>query len=138
MPIQIATNPEDLESLMQILAAITVAAVMGSISIEATAAAENYKKLSGNQIRAKLAGMQVTDEVHWREVYERDGTFRSYSMGNKKFSKWFIRKDELCIDLPEPDGGCFEVGLSGNNVELKPVGLGLPSEGLLQPPTDQK
>ena len=32
-------------------------------------------------IRAKFSGMQLTDEVHWREVYERDGTLRSYSMG---------------------------------------------------------
>ena len=120
---------------MKTLVAMCTVAVMASIS---AAAAGNYKKLSGDQIRAKLVGMQVTDEVHWREVYDRDGTFRSYSMGRKKFGKWFIQKDELCIDLPEPEGGCFEVGLFGMNIELKPVGLGLPSEGVLQPPTDQK
>ena len=47
---------------------ITVAAV-ASISTEVSPiAAENSQKLSGNQIRAKFAGMQLTDEVHFRDV----------------------------------------------------------------------
>jgi hypothetical protein len=63
---------------------ITVAAV-ASISIEVSPiAAENSQKLSGNQIRAKFAGMQLTDEVHFRDVYDRDGTLRNYSMGDEE------------------------------------------------------
>ncbi len=55
------------------------AAIVTSISLEASAvAAEHSQKLSGSQIRAKFTGMQLTDEVHWREVYDRDGTLRSY------------------------------------------------------------
>lgn len=46
--------------------------------------ATTTKKLSGAQIRAKLSGMQLTDDVHYRIVYERDGTLRSYLMGVKK------------------------------------------------------
>ena len=38
--------------------------------------AEKFQKLTGSQIRAKFAGMEVTDEVHWRDIYERDGTLR--------------------------------------------------------------
>ena len=30
--------------------------------------ADNLKKLSGPQLRASFAGMQFTDEVHWRDV----------------------------------------------------------------------
>jgi hypothetical protein len=37
----------------------------------AAAAAEKFQKLSGAQIRAKLAGMEITDEVHWADVYGR-------------------------------------------------------------------
>lgn len=37
--------------------------------------------------------MQLTDEVHWRYVYDRDG----YSMGMKKVGKWAVEKDELCL-----------------------------------------
>jgi hypothetical protein len=74
-----------------------------------SALAEDPKKLSGTQIRARFSDRQLTDEVHWREVYQRDGTLRSYSMGKARTGKWFVDSDELCIDLPEPDGGCYEV-----------------------------
>ena len=111
------------------------AATLASISIEVSAvAAENSQKLSGAQIRAKFTGMQLTDEVHWRHVYDRDGMLRSYSMGTKKVGKWAIEKDELCLYLKEPDDGCFEVSLSGKRIEMKPSGLGLTLEGVLQTP----
>ena len=54
------------------------------------AVAENARKLSGAQIRTRMIGMQLTDEVHYRFVYERDGTLRSYSMGVKKVGKWTV------------------------------------------------
>ncbi len=101
-------------------------------------AAGSPQKLSGAQIRAKLSGKEITDQIHWREVYERDGTFRSYSMGTKKTGKWSVQADDLCIDLPEPEGGCFEVSASGTYVVLTPKGLGLPVDGLLQAPSDPK
>jgi len=97
-------------------------------------AAEDLRKLSGAQIRAKLAGMQLTDEVHYRFVYDRDGTLRSYSMGVKKVGRWVIQKDELCLYLQEPDDGCYEVSLAGNTVEMKPTGLGGTIDGVLQTP----
>jgi hypothetical protein len=117
---------------------IIAAAATASISIEVSAVpAENSQKLSGSQIRAKFAGMQLTDEVHWRYVYDRDGTLRGYSMGTKKVGKWAVEKDELCLYLEEPDDGCFEVSLSGKRVEMKPSGLGLTLEGVLQAPADR-
>jgi hypothetical protein len=111
--------------------------MLGSISFEATDAAENSRKLSGPQIREKIAGMQLTDEVHWRDVYDRDGTLRSYTFGEKKVGKWTVTKDELCIYFTEPDDGCYEVSLVGDRIEMKPSGLGLSIEGILQAPTDR-
>jgi len=96
--------------------------------------AEDFRKLSGAQIRAKLEGMQLTDEVHYRFVYDRDGTLRSYAMGVKKVGKWAIQKDELCLYLQEPDDGCYEVSLAGNTIEMKPTGLGGTIDGVLQTP----
>ena len=117
---------------------IIAAAATALISIEVSAvAAENSQKLSGSQIRAKFTGMQLTDEVHWRYVYDRDGTLRSYSMGTKKIGRWAVEKDELCLYLKEPDDGCFEVSLSGKRIEMKPSGLGLTLEGVLQTPADR-
>ena len=117
----------------------TIAAViLALISIEISAvAAENAKKLSGAQIRAKFAGMQLTDEVHWRYVYDRDGKLRSYSMGTKKIGNWAVEKDELCLYLGETDDGCYEVTLAGERIEMKPSGVGLSLEGVLQTPADR-
>ncbi len=113
-----------------------VAGVGSLISLDAGLSADNVRKLSGAQLRAKLSGKEVTDEVHYREVYERDGTYRSYSMGSKKRGRWSIQGDDLCIDLPEPDGGCFEVTAEGKNVVLTPKGLGSPSDGIVRAISD--
>src|SRR6266436_815763 len=64
-----------------LLAALAIGSVSFGIS---PVVAESAQRLSGAQIRAKFAGMQLTDEVHFRDVYERDGTLTSYSMGAKK------------------------------------------------------
>jgi len=123
---------------MKKLLKMIAAAAAASISVElSAAAAENLQRLSGVQIRAKFTGMQLTDEVHWRYVYDRDGRLRSYSMGTKKVGKWAVKKDELCLYLMQSDDGCFEVSLSGNRIEMKPSGLGLPLEGVLQTPADR-
>ena len=117
---------------------IVAAAALASISVTVSAvAAENFQKLSGAQIRAKFAGMQLTDEVHWRYVYDREGRLRSYAMGTKKVGKWAVEKDELCLYFKEPDDGCYEVSLSGKRIEMKPSGVGLTLEGVLQTPADR-
>jgi hypothetical protein len=108
---------------MRNLATILTVATLGSISYGiGPVAAENVQRLSGAQIRARFAGMQLTDEVHWRDVYDR---------------KWTVEKDELCIYFEEPDDGCYEVSLSGDRIEMRPAGLGLSIEGILQTPTDR-
>jgi hypothetical protein len=127
-----------LEVVVRKLTKIITVAAVASISIEVSPiAAENSHKLSGNQIRAKFAGMQLTDEVHFRDVYDRNGTLRSYSMGTKRVGKWAVEKDELCQYFKEPDDGCYEVSLSEDRIEMKPSGLGLTIDGILQRPTDR-
>ena len=123
-----------MKKVLRKIAAATVASIAVGIS---ALAAENSQKLSGVQIRAKFTGMQLTDEVHWRYVYDRDGKLRSYSMGTKKIGKWAVEKDELCLYLKEPDDGCYEVSVSGKGIEMKPSGVGLTLEGVLQTPADR-
>ena len=50
----------------------------------AVAAEEKFQKLTGGQIRGKLGGMELTDNVHWRDLYQRNGTVLSTSMGRKR------------------------------------------------------
>jgi hypothetical protein len=116
------------------LIAALATGIAGSVAFDARfVAAENLRKLSGVQIRAKFAGMQLTDEVHYRLVYERGGMLRSIAMGVKKSGKWVVDKDQLCLYLQEPDDGCYDVALSGKTLTLTPAGLGSPLDGILQP-----
>ena len=119
-----------------LIAALT-SGIGGLVALDADlVAAETLQKLSGAQIRAKFVGMQLTDEVHYRLVYERGGTLRSVQMGVKKSGKWVIEKDQLCLYLGETDDGCYDVALSGKTFTLTPAGLGSPLDGILQPISD--
>ena len=69
-------------------------------------AAEKFQKLSGPQIRAKFTGMEMTDNVHFADVFGANGMLKTYSMGRKKDGKWRVEKDELCVDRGKDDGGC--------------------------------
>jgi hypothetical protein len=97
------------------------------------AAAEKFQKLTGGQIRAKLAGMELTDNVHWRDFYQRNGTVMSTSMGHKRTGKWLVENNQLCIEFEkEPIPTCYDVWLSGKQVELRQEGLS-PLQGTLEP-----
>src|SRR6476660_2649124 len=116
--------------------AFAVAAILCTVAIATRVeAAEKFQKLTGAQIQARIAGMEITDEVHWGDVFERTGTLVSHSMGRKSSGKWHVQKDELCIDRGKDDGGCYQVWLAGKKVELRRVGLTLPLEGILQKQT---
>jgi hypothetical protein len=98
-------------------------------------AAERFQKLTGTQIRAKFIGMEMTDNVHFADVFGANGGLRTYSMGRKQDGKWRVEKDELCVDRGKDDGGCYQVWISGKNVEFRRAGLPAAFEGILQRPT---
>ena len=79
--------------------------------------------------------MELTDGVHWRDRYERNGTVTSMSMGSKRSGKWRVEKDQFCIAFEkEPVPKCSEVWLSGKQVELRREEL-LPLQGMVGRPT---
>jgi len=119
-----------------IIVALAILSSMYMVSI--IGAEERFQKLTGQQIQAKFAGMEFTDETHWGEVLNRNGTLQIYSMGHKTAGKWRVQKDQLCLDHgKEPGGGCYEVWLAGNKVELRNRESSLPLEGVLQKPTNR-
>jgi hypothetical protein len=97
-------------------------------------AAEKFQKLSGLQIRAKFAGMEMTDSVHFADMFAAGGTLKVFSMGKKKEGTWRVERDEICVDRGKDDGGCYQVWVSGKNVEFRREGLGATLEGTLQRP----
>jgi hypothetical protein len=115
-----------------------MSAILATIALGASAQVEEkFQKLTGAQIRAKFAGMELTDEVHWSDLYERNGTVLSSSMGRKRTGKWRVEKDQLCVEFENEFEKCYEVRLSGKKVELRGEGS-LPSDGVLEQPTGRK
>jgi hypothetical protein len=109
------------------LACLAVATLVASATAE-----EKFQKLTGGQIRGKFGGMELTDNVHWRDFYQRNGTVMSTSMGRKRTGKWQIENDQLCIEFEkEPIPTCYDVWLAGKQVELRREGL-LPLQGTLE------
>ncbi len=119
---------------MKIMAIAATAIVGWLVSGMNGFAVEKFQKPGGSQIRAKFVGMEMTDNVHWADVFGPNGDLRSYSMGRKKDGKWRIEKDELCVDRGKDDSGCYQVWMSGKNVELRREGLPAAFEGVLQRP----
>lgn len=114
--------------------AATAAVVQLLLLACAAESAEKFQKLSGSQIRSRIAGMEITDEVHWADVFAANGTLTSYSMSRKNIGKWHVQKGELCIDRGTDDDGaiCYQVWLAGKKIELRREGSNLPFEGVLQ------
>ena len=101
-------------------------------------AAEPFHRLTGAQIQAKLAGMEMSDDVHWRDKFERDGTLNSHSMGRKATGKWWVKNNEICIDRGKDLGGCYQVWLAGRKVEFRREGLDTPVlDGTLHKPSQR-
>jgi len=95
-------------------------------------AAERFQKLGAAQVRARLAGMEMTDGVHWRDIFEPNGTLTSWAMSRKTVGKWRVDKDQLCLERPGDEATCYQVWVSVKKIELRREGSTLPLEGILQ------
>jgi hypothetical protein len=117
-----------------------IAVILGVIVLAPCAEADQrFHKLTSAQIEAKFVGTELTDESHWGEIFGRNGMLAITSMGQKSAGKWRLRKAELCLETGEaPGGSCYEVWLSGKNVELRNQDSSLPLEGVPQKPTDAR
>src|SRR5258707_6564603 len=82
--------------------ATATTALLGVFAFQPTAAAEQkFQKLTGAQIQAKFPGMELTDEAHWGEIFDRNGTLTITSMGHKSSGKWRNLKDHALSRQPK-------------------------------------
>jgi hypothetical protein len=90
------------------------------LTASSTAAAERLRKLPQAEIVAKLGGMQFTDGVHWREIFEEGGDVQRFDIDRVRIGTWHMRKNELCIDFgADGDDNCFEVWMEGNQIVMQ-------------------
>lgn len=97
-------------------------------------AVEAFHKLTGAQINAKVTGMEITDNVHWGDTFERNGTLSTISMGQKSSGKWRVKNNQLCLQRGKDPEECLEMWVSNDKIELRREGT-LPYEGVLRKPT---
>jgi hypothetical protein len=82
--------------------------------------------------------MEISDQVHWSDVYQRGGVLVTYEMSRRSAGSWRVQKDQLCLDRGKELGcGCYEVWLSGNKAQLRSGESRLPLDGVLQKPTNR-
>ena len=112
---------------------LAVATAIGLLLATAALAAEPLRHLNGREITARFNGMEFTDEVHWAYVFGKGGHLNIFSMGRPGTGSWKVEKDELCLDRPPDEARCYEVWVSGRNVQLRREPE-IPDEGILQKP----
>src|SRR5260370_31083680 len=94
---------------------VTGLALLAAATLEPSATAEEqFQKLTGGQIRAKLAGMELTDNVHWRDLYQRNGTVMTTQMGSNTTHTWRVDTTQLCPP--------FEKDTNQNNYDARVQG----------------
>src|SRR5262245_9669614 len=87
------TSAENTKAIVMKIRAMAAAPVAGLLVSDADGfTAEKFPKLGGSQIRAKLVGTEMTDNVRWANVFGQNGSLRSYSMDRKKDGKRWIEK----------------------------------------------
>jgi hypothetical protein len=60
-------------------------ALLAVLAFQSSAPAEQkFQKLTRAQIQVKFAGMELTDETHWGEVFERNGTLTNHVHGSQE------------------------------------------------------
>lgn len=122
------------------LHAVTMTAALtlelGSLlSIQPAHAVDAFRMLKGPAIRAGLSGMELTDDVHWAYVFDRNGTLTIYSMGRKSAGRWSVQKDQLCLDTPVDHQRCYAVWRAGKTLQLRQPEFDIYDEGFLQRPS---
>ena len=80
-----------------------------------------FHHLSGGEIRERIVGHEVGDDVHWRDHLFANGSVAGYVWGDPNPGEWSINADRLCIarwnGMPEPT--CFDVWIAGDQLQLR-------------------
>lgn len=99
----------------------------------AATAGEAFRHLTASEIRSRLVGKEVTDEVHWAYRFGAGGRLSVVSLGRARTARWKLDKNELCLEA-DP---CVQVWMAGDRVEFRRGADTLPEEGRLRAPANR-
>ncbi|MGH1588577.1 hypothetical protein ACRBEV_09710 [Methylobacterium phyllosphaerae] len=78
-------------------------------------AGEAFRQLTASEIRARLVGKEVTDDVHRAYRFEPGGRLHVVSLGRARDARSRIDGNGLCLEADR----CVQVWRAGNRVEFR-------------------
>jgi hypothetical protein len=112
---------------VQRLSATVILSLVAASVTAADADADAMQRLSAAQLRAIIVGRTVTDDSHWSDRYEPDGTLNALELGVAKPGRWRLARDEMCVvrKAKRAVTECFEIWAAGDAVEYRRDGVTL-------------
>jgi hypothetical protein len=93
-------------------------------------AADNFKLLGEKEIRATVAGKDITDSTHWSLYLRPDGALVGVESGARWTGAWNVQKSKLCMSNPGSKAfDCYDVWMSDESISLRLNQMTLPSPG---------
>jgi hypothetical protein len=108
------------------LARITGLALGLVLTVVYAQAAEQFHRLSAQEIRTQIIGNVITDEAHWSQHFRPDGTLHSIVVSQLRQGTWKIKGHTLCLILKmrkqETTTECYEVWRWKDHIEYRDNG----------------
>jgi len=88
-------------------------------------AADTFRRLSAEEIRTRIVGRVITDQSHWSDRFNPDGTLKAVDLGVVKPGTWKLAGNEMCVvrkaRLPVTE--CFEIWIRNDEIEYRRDGI---------------
>jgi hypothetical protein len=94
-----------------------------ALSLAGPAQADDYRRLSGAEIKRLIAGKVVTDEVHYTDHFRPNGVYEGVFMNKRSTGTWKVKGAELCITRGSEAESCDEIWRSGSKLQRRKSGL---------------
>jgi hypothetical protein len=107
----------------RVLGIAALAALSMTLSSVAPVCADDYRRLSGTEIKRLIAGKAVTDEVHYTDHFRPNGVYEGVFMNKRSTGTWTVKGAELCITRGSEAESCDEIWRSGTKLQRRKPGL---------------
>ena len=102
---------------------IAALAAMVTVNSAVMAYGDEYRRLSGAEIKHLIAGKAVTDEVHYTDHFRADGVYEGVFMNKRSTGTWKVKGAHLCITRSSQQEDCDELWRSGSKLQRRKAGL---------------
>jgi hypothetical protein len=94
-----------------------------ALNLAGPAQADDYRRLSGAEIKRLIVGKAVTNEVHYTDHFRPNGVYEGVFMNKRSTGTWTVKGAELCITRESEVESCDEIWRSGSKLQRRKSGL---------------